>query len=97
MKLIENIHHSDECSGTTIVETNSGVQYRAHWTEGYSDVIICEGRLGGPIVGIIHANGETSHEAWEQLKAYLLEPSVSARPMTEEEEKDHEGAIGSQV
>ena len=88
MKLVENLHHSDQSSGTTIVESE-GTQYRVHWTEGYSDATICEGGTGGAVVGVIRADGETSDEAWEAIKPILAEPGIKARPMTEEEEQDH--------
>ena len=93
MKLVENLHHSDESSGTTIVDDN-GTEIRAHWTEGFSDVIITEG-MGGPVVGVIRANGETSHNDWEALKPILANPGEKARAMTEKEETDHDRAQGN--
>ena len=95
IKSIENLHHSDECSGTLVVINDQGQEYRAHWTEGYSNVAICEGGIKGSLVGVIHANGETTHDNWEAFKPLLEEPGVNARPMTIEEEKDHEGAMAS--
>ena len=95
MKLISNLHHSDETSGTTVIQ-NNGAEYRAHWTEGHSDVVICDGGLGGGIVGVIRANGETADE-WEELKAILAAPGESARPMTAAEEADWAGATGAAV
>ena len=96
MNLIQNLHHSDETSGTTVVEHN-GKELRVHWTEGYSDAIICEGGIRGAIIGVIRANGGTSHNDWEALKPILEEPGAKARPMTEEEEQDHDGAIAAKV
>lgn len=96
MNLIQNLHHSDETSGTTVVEHN-GKELRVHWTEGHSDAIICEGGIRGAIIGVIRADGETSHDDWEALKPILEEPGAKARPMTEEEEQDHDGAIAASV
>jgi hypothetical protein len=87
MKLIENLHHSDECSGTTVID-NNGKELRVHWTEGDSDAIICEG-LGGPIVGVIRANGETRHADWEAIKPILEAPGENARAMNDAENLDH--------
>jgi hypothetical protein len=95
MKLISNLHHSDQTSGTTVVE-HGGAEYRAHWTEGDSDVIICAG-LRGAICGVIRADGEASHEMWEDIKQYLENPGESARPMTEVEEADWQAAVSSAV
>jgi hypothetical protein len=92
MILIENLHHSDETSGTTIVEIN-GAEHRAHWTEGHSDVVICEG-LRGPIVGVLRAD-EASHDDWEALRPLVENPSENARPMTAEEEADWRAAMTS--
>ena len=93
MKLISNLEHSDSVSGTVIVEI-SGAEYRAHWTEGHSDVVICEGGIRGGIVGVISADGETQAE-WEDLKEILAAPGENARAMTEEEEADWQGATAS--
>lgn len=93
MKLINNLHHSDNSSGTVVVQSN-GAEYRAHWTEGHSDVVICEGGLRGGIVGVISADGETQ-EQWEDLKEILAAPGENARAMTEEEEADWQGATAS--
>jgi len=92
MKLIENLHHSDETSGTTIVEIND-VEHRAHWTEGHSYVVICEG-LHGPIVGVLRAE-EASHDDWEALRPLVEDPSENARPMTAEEEADWDDSMTS--
>ena len=96
MELIANLHHSDESSGTTVLKHN-GQELRVHWTEGHSDAIICEGGLRGAIIGVIRADGETSHDDWEAIKPILEAPGEKARPMTEEEEEDHNGAMASQV
>jgi hypothetical protein len=96
MKLISNLHHSDTCSGTVIVDSN-GAEYRAHWTEGDSDVVICEGGLRGGIVGVIRADGATSAAEWEDLKEILAAPGENARAMTAEEEADWQGATGAAV
>ena len=94
MKLISNLHHSDNSSGTVIIIQSNGAEYRAHWSEGHSDVVICEGGLRGGIVGVISADGETQAE-WEDLKEILAAPGENARAMTEEEEADWQGAIAS--
>ena len=93
MKLINNLHHSDSVSGTVIVQSN-GAEYRAHWTEGHSDVVICEGGIRGGIVGVISADGETQAE-WEDLKEILAAPGENARAMTPAEEADWQGATAS--
>jgi len=87
MRLIENLHHSDETSGTSVIDDN-GTEIRVHWTEGYSDATICQGYRGA-IVGVIRANGETSHADWEPIKAILEAPGEKARAMTPEEEADY--------
>jgi hypothetical protein len=94
MKLVENLHHSDESSGTAVI-LDGCKELRVHWTEGYSDAVICEG-MGGPIAGLIRANGELTHDDWEDLKPILAAPGINARPMTQEEERDHAASMSLQ-
>lgn len=100
MKLISNLHHSDMSSGTVIVELR-GAEYRAHWTEGDSNVVICEGGLRGGIVEVldlglrvISADPETQKQ-WEDLREILAAPGENARAMTPAEEADWQGATAS--
>ena len=95
MRMIANLHHSDERSGTTIID-NNGTELRVHWTEGYSDAIICEG-LRGSIIGVIRADGETSNDTWKTIKPILEDPGQNARMMTEEEEADHDAAMAMEI
>jgi hypothetical protein len=98
VKLISNLHHSDTVSGTTVIQSN-GVEYRAHWTEGDSDVVICEGGLRGGIVGVIRGSqaAEWEDDLTRGLRAILAAPGENARAMTAEEEADWQGATGAAV
>jgi hypothetical protein len=90
MKLIENLHHSDETSGTTIVEIN-GVEHRAHWTEGGSEVVVTTWQdtpSDWECTGVLRPDGTAHPESLNAIRPFVENPSENARPMTEDEEID---------
>lgn len=92
MELILNLCHSDEVSGTSIFHHN-GNELRAHWSEGYSPVIITD--KGGKILGHINEDMQTATDPvfLEMVDPLCeLDPKEGQRLMTQEEEQAYEKA-----
>lgn len=75
--------HSNESSGTTVLDDGT----KLHWTEGFSDTVI------------IHPDGRREVVGWMDAEKHpmadvIIEPDTShMRPMTAEEEAEHEQAM----
>ena len=83
MEHVITLHHSDECSGTTILRNGT----KLYWTEGYSPVVIVY-----PSGGRIESVDPFGSRHWVidallRLSELGLEP---ARPMTPQEEAEHD-------
>lgn len=97
MELILNLCSSDEVGGTSIFHHN-GTELRAHWSEGYSPVIITD--KGGKVLGHINEDMQTATDpVFLEMVDPLSEhdPKEGQRLMTQEEELAFETARNTRL
>ena len=97
MKLVENLHHGNEVSGTTVI-LHGDKEIRAHWSEDSSDVVICDAS-GNTIATWEYfgdqINGAITDEEWKAIRLILdNDACVNARAMTQDEEESFNSAMG---